>query len=162
MPIDRVVINASPLICLYRSQLQHLLPQLFQEIMIPDAVWREVTQAGKSDPAAIHLHALPHAKRMNAPSIPPTLSAWDLGAGETEVIALASQQGIGRVMMDDRAARRCAATFGLKTLGTLGMLVMAKRRGIIDSTLEPMQKLKAAGLWISDDLMRLVLSRSEP
>ncbi len=39
MKIDRVVINASPLIILFKSQLAHLLPDLFEEILTPIAVW---------------------------------------------------------------------------------------------------------------------------
>jgi predicted nucleic acid-binding protein len=43
MLIDRVVINASPLIILFRGHLESLLPVLFSEICIPEAVWSEVT-----------------------------------------------------------------------------------------------------------------------
>ena len=76
------------------------------------------------------------------------------------MLALASEHRLIRAMVDDRAARRCASTFGIQTLGTLGMLILAKRRGAIPSVTEPMMKLKEAGLWISDDLLRLVQSRS--
>ncbi|MBF0193970.1 MAG: hypothetical protein HQL71_05405 [Magnetococcales bacterium] len=55
MSINRVVINASPIISLFRSNQEHLLPLLFQEILIPNAVWQEVTQTGKFDKAAINL-----------------------------------------------------------------------------------------------------------
>jgi len=43
MPIDRVVINASLLIVLFKSGQADLLPQLFDEILVPQAVWEEVT-----------------------------------------------------------------------------------------------------------------------
>ena len=42
MPIDRVVINASPLITLFRAGLQPLLPKLFPELLVPESVWNEV------------------------------------------------------------------------------------------------------------------------
>ena len=48
MPIKHVIINASPLITLYKSQLADLLPQLFGQVSVPPAVWREVT-ACKND-----------------------------------------------------------------------------------------------------------------
>lgn len=54
MPIDRVVINASPLIVLFKSGQAELLPRLFNEILIPQAVWEEVT-ATKTDIAAQRL-----------------------------------------------------------------------------------------------------------
>lgn len=44
--IKRVVINASPLIILFRSHLDRLLPGLFDEIYITEAVWSEVTRGG--------------------------------------------------------------------------------------------------------------------
>ena len=111
MPIDRIVINASPLICLFRSNQANLLPLLFNEILIPDAVWQEVTQSGKSDQAAINLQNLPHSTRITVRSIPSEITAWDLGVGETEVLALAYEHRPIRAMLDDRAARRCASTF---------------------------------------------------
>lgn len=51
MPIKQVVVNSSPLITLYKSQLSDLLPQLFGEVQVPPAVWQEVT-ARKDDVAA--------------------------------------------------------------------------------------------------------------
>jgi predicted nucleic acid-binding protein len=51
MPIEKVVVNASPLITLFKSQLVDLLPQLFGQVQIPSAVWLEVT-ASKDDIAA--------------------------------------------------------------------------------------------------------------
>ena len=49
MVIDRVVINASPLIIIFRGHLESLLPELFSEICIPEAVWSEVTGQGYRD-----------------------------------------------------------------------------------------------------------------
>lgn len=57
MPIKTLVVNSSPLITLYNSQLINLLPQLFNNIQVPQAVWQEVT-AYKADVAA---QALPQA-----------------------------------------------------------------------------------------------------
>jgi predicted nucleic acid-binding protein len=51
MSIDRVVINASPLITLFRSAQAHLLPELFPRIIVPETVWQEVTSE-KDDAAA--------------------------------------------------------------------------------------------------------------
>jgi len=49
MPINRVILNASPLICLSKSGLAHLLPTLFQEVLVPEAVLKEVMAEGKTD-----------------------------------------------------------------------------------------------------------------
>ncbi|MFK5986132.1 MAG: hypothetical protein QM479_12010 [Pseudomonadota bacterium] len=52
MPISRVIINASPLITLFASNQQHLLSQLFDEVIVPEAVWQEVAEGGHNDLAA--------------------------------------------------------------------------------------------------------------
>jgi predicted nucleic acid-binding protein len=59
-------------------------------------------------------------------------------------------------MIDDAAARRCAISLNISTLGTGGMIVLAKRRGLIPSVLNPIQALRNAGLWLSDDLVNLL------
>ena len=55
MRIERVVVDASPLIILFKSGLAGLLPQLFTEIVVPAAVRDEVMASGKNDPAVIGL-----------------------------------------------------------------------------------------------------------
>jgi predicted nucleic acid-binding protein len=48
MQIDKVVVNASPLITLFRSGQAGLLPKLFQQIIVPGAVWTEVTGVSRT------------------------------------------------------------------------------------------------------------------
>jgi predicted nucleic acid-binding protein len=57
MRIEAVVVNASPLITLFRSGQADLLPRLFSRIIIPEAVWQEVVVAGRDDAAARELAA---------------------------------------------------------------------------------------------------------
>jgi predicted nucleic acid-binding protein len=52
MSIDRVIINSSPLIVLFKSQQAELLPQLFPEVLVPSAVWDEITNSGNNDVAS--------------------------------------------------------------------------------------------------------------
>ncbi|MFN0315926.1 MAG: DUF3368 domain-containing protein [Burkholderiales bacterium] len=53
-------------------------------------------------------------------------------------------------------ARRCARTLSIPMLGTGGILVLAKRRGLLASVGEAVEKLRSAGLWLSDDIVRLL------
>ena len=50
--MNKIVINTSPLIVLFKSQLTYLLPQLFTEIIVPSGVWGEIVKAGKIDIAS--------------------------------------------------------------------------------------------------------------
>jgi predicted nucleic acid-binding protein len=55
--------------------------------------------------------------------------------------------------MDDRAARRCASVFGISAIGTAGVVVLAKRRGLIPSVEQALRQLQVAGLWMSEALI---------
>lgn len=155
MRIDAVVVNASPLIALFRSGQADLLPRLFQRVVVPDAVWDEVIAGGHRDVAAEGLAIQTWALRDAAPVSQP-VSAWNLGAGETSVLSYALAHPPLRAVIDDADARRCARTLGIPFLGTGGVLVLAKRRGLIASVSVGVQRLRDAGLWLSDDLIRLL------
>jgi predicted nucleic acid-binding protein len=158
--IDRVVVNASPLIVLFKAQLADLLPQLFAEVLVPSAVWSEVIASDDSDAAAQQLPLSTWAKRIEVTTIPPIISGWNLGQGESEVLSLAIERSGYRAMLDDAAARRCARTLGVPILGTGGALILAKRRGLIDSMMASLQTLRNAGLWMSDEVIALLLRQA--
>ena len=152
MRIDDVVVNASPLISLFRSGQADLLPRIFRRIVVPEAVWQEVVLEDKDDAVARELSAQPWPVRESVtPS--PRVNAWNLGAGETAVLSHALAHRPQRAMIDDAAARRCAITLDIPILGTGGMFVLAKRRGLIPSVGASLEKLRAGGLWLSDELV---------
>ena len=156
MSVNKVVINASPLIVLFKSQQAFLLPLLFPEILVPEAVWEEVTGSKQSDKAAQQLPQATWAKRVTTVTVNPQIAAWDLGAGESEVLSLALEHPGYYALVDDRAARRCGRTFGIPTLGTGATLILAKQQGLITSVTEAIQAVRDAGLWLSDDLVQLL------
>lgn len=83
MSINRVIINSSPLIVLFKSQQAELLPQLFAEILVPSGVFEEVTMAGEDDVASRQLPGISWIKRVEITAIAPEVAAWDLGKGES-------------------------------------------------------------------------------
>ena len=156
MRIDVVVVNASPLITLFGSGQAGLLPQLFQKIIVPSAVWAEVARGKRDDPAAQELVVQPWPiQEIVLPS--PRVAAWNLGDGETSVLSYALENPACRAVVDDAQARRCARTLGIRTLGTGGVLILAKQRGLILSVADGLDKLRRAGLWLSDDVAQLML-----
>jgi predicted nucleic acid-binding protein len=159
MSIDQVVVNASPLIALFKSQQAPLLPALFREIVVPTTVWDEVT-AGKNDVAAQQLPQTNWIKQVEV-AIAPEILVWSLDAGESTVLSFALKNPTYRAMVDDAAARRCARTLNIATLGTGGMLVLAKRRGLIPSISPALQALQDSGLWLSNDLITLLKQQAE-
>ncbi|MGD1703232.1 DUF3368 domain-containing protein [Dapis sp. BLCC M229] len=93
-------------------------------------------------------------------NIIPEIAAWDLGMGESEVLSLALNTPNFAVIIDDRAARRCARTFGIATIGTGGILILAKQRGIIPLVSPRIESLLDAGLWLSDNLINLLKQKA--
>ena len=160
MKIEKAVVNASPLILMFKSGLADLLPKLFAEVVVPDAVWKEIMAGGERDAAAARLPAVSWVHRATATKIAPEVLVWNLGDGESEVLSFALAQPDYRALVDDRAARNCARTLGIRTLGSGGMLILAKRRGLIQSVSAEVQKLRDAGLWLSDEIVALLKERA--
>ena len=157
MRIERVVVDASPLIVLFKSGLAELLPQLFSEVIVPASVRREVMVAGKEDDASAGLAKATWAVSVEDPIIPPIIAGWDLGAGESSVLALALNHEGTRAVLDDRAARNCAQALQILVLGTVGTIVLAKRRGLTPSVKIALTRMSDAGCWLSEDLVQAAL-----
>ena len=79
---------------------------------------------------------------------------FGLDAGETEVIALAMEIKADLILMDDLAGRMACDACNLNVLGTLGFLYREYKTGKINDFDSAMDKLRDAGLWISDELYR--------
>lgn len=152
MRLERVVINASPLITLFRAGLHPLLPQLFPDLLVPEAVWVEVVSSTHDDPATQGLPRSDWARRQPV-SDSPDVAAWGLGAGETAVLSFALLHREYTAIVDDREARRCAHVLGIAVIGTAGVVVLARRRGLIDSTEIALRRLQSVGLWLAESLI---------
>jgi predicted nucleic acid-binding protein len=155
MPVEKIVINASPLILLCNSGLSHILPELFGDIVLPDAVREEVLNGPHQDRAVRMLPSLPWLRQKTV-SPDTKVVRWDLGEGETAVLSFAVEYPEFTPVLDDMAAKKCAASLGLSTLGTGSLMILAKEHGLIVSVEEAIQRLRDAGLWISDNVIDLL------
>ncbi len=155
------VVNASPLILLGKTRHLDLLAALADTVVIPQAVAREV--GAKPDGAAIlaELSANPAYHVAAFDPAPPEVLAWDLGAGETQVITHALCHGADRVVLDDLDARRCAKAMGLRIIGTLGVVGRAKSMGRTAQAAPVIEHLRRTGLYVSDALMQHLLREVE-
>lgn len=96
--------------------------------------------------------------RHRAPPIPDTIRAWDLGVGETAVLAWGSDNPGTVIIVDDLAARRCAASHGIPVRGTLGLVLTAKKRGMIPEARPVLEKLRQSGMYLSDRILNQALA----
>lgn len=156
MRIERIVVNASPLICLYKSGLSDILSSLFSEIVVPDKVHQEITAK-----SGIDLSSIKQLKLGRDIVILPSIASWDLGEGESSVISFALKNPDYWAVIDDKEARRCAISLGCRHMGTIGIILLAKRRGIIPSVRESLHKLHTAGLWLSESFIKKVCRKAK-
>ncbi|MEA2336884.1 MAG: hypothetical protein QOE82_891 [Thermoanaerobaculia bacterium] len=151
---DTLVVNASPLIFLGNAgRLDLLRATGASRIIVPQAVFDEVTATQHDDRAAGALAELGWIERVVRADLPPTITEWDLGFGESAVIAVALGIAGARPVIDDLAGRRCALAVGLNVMGTLVVVVAAYRRGQVEDPRRVLLDLRAAGMWLSDSVI---------
>ena len=63
-------------------------------------------------------------------------------------------------VINDREARRCATSLGCLHIHTVGIILLSKRRGIVSSVKDSLNKLQAAGLWLSDSFIKEVCRKA--
>jgi predicted nucleic acid-binding protein len=115
---DRAIINASPSIFLSRAGHLDLLRIFASEIWVPEPVAGEIRQRGPGDITARMLDTTHWLSGVPAPSVPRSIADWRLGGGESSVLALALEHPGTDAIIDDLAARRCAATLSIPLRGT--------------------------------------------
>lgn len=147
-----LVCNASPLIFLAKIDLIHLLPRICENLTIPGGVYDEIM--GQSDAASQWIEENKQEYVVEVESIPKLIEAWDLGKGETEVIAHAYSKKDLKVALDDKAARNCAASLGVDVIGTIGLILVAGKNGYVDDSTIYLEKLRETGFRISDHLYK--------
>jgi predicted nucleic acid-binding protein len=144
------IFNASPLILLGKIHQLHLIEALSPGFRIPRAVIGEIGAGAPDDPAVKWLGATSTFNHIvDAPTAPSFLGQWDLGAGETAVLSVALAEDGATVVLDDLAARKFAQTFRVPLMGTLGILLRARKVGLIDRIAPHIQSLDAAGANLS-------------
>jgi predicted nucleic acid-binding protein len=148
-----VISDASPLIVLSAVQKLELLKKIFQEITIPGAVYREVIVQGENKPGTRMVEEadwIIQRSVKNPKAVKKLRKHYHLGQGEAEVIILAEQLQADWIIIDEIRARRAAVEEGRKIIGTLGILLLAKEQGLIDTVKELLQKFMLVGFHVSD------------
>lgn len=147
------VSNTGPLIILFKINKLWVLEKIYKQILIAKAVEAELLR--KSDGKKII--ELPWIKVQQVPesqSLKVLRSILD--DGEAETILLAEIKQIP-VILDEKKGRNRARSLDLKVQGSLGIIVKAKRMGLISSVKEVLEELLVKGYYIRDDLKKEVL-----
>jgi hypothetical protein len=152
----RAVSDTSPFIALNSIGRLGLLPRLFDTITVPPAVAAELKSILVPDwvrVVPIPVVSIPEA------AITPILEA-KLGRGETEAIHLALHLRPDRLLLDDGEGRREAQRLGLRVTGVLGLLLAAKRTGLLPAVRPEVDALRTSGFRVSEGLYKELLASS--
>ena len=150
-PLRRIV-NTSPLILLAKVGQLELLRAGVPDIIVPDAVLVEIGARGPADPALQQIQRAAWLRVLPAPPTPARVLLWNLGAGESSVLAVAMNDPHCEAILDDRDARLRARALKIEVRGTLGLVVLAKQLGSIASARPVVEQLRRAGLFLTDEL----------
>jgi uncharacterized protein len=126
-----VVSDTSPIRALHHLGLLAVLNQLYGDVLVPPAVASELGR-GSASCSSVPIERFAFIQVTAPLSIPRSLSVEDvLDAGEVEAISLALERKADVLLMDEREGRRVATEQGLSVVGALGVLLRAKRAGLI-------------------------------
>jgi predicted nucleic acid-binding protein len=134
--MPNVIADTSPIQYLYQTNLLDLLPNFYGQIIVPYSVTQELAVGKISGISLPDVTSLSWISIHQAKSVSILPLVTDLGKGEKEVLALATEITDSLALLDDGLARRYARLLGIKLTGTLGILLKAKQNGYL-SRIEP-------------------------
>jgi uncharacterized protein len=146
-----VVSDTSPLTALLTVGQSGILPELFDAVVIPAAVRNELL---RNHPQ------LPEWLRVAAVKDPARVSQYSqlVDAGEAEAIELALELHADHLLIDERKGRKLAVQEGLSVIGLLGVVLLARRKGLIPSARTLLQRLDdEAGMYLSPEIREAAL-----
>jgi predicted nucleic acid-binding protein len=154
-----VVSDSSPVVALARIGRLELLPKLYQRVLIPTSVHRELTRPHRRFPLDPDSWPWLTVRAVQDPGRVQELGHLD--PGEAEAIVLAIEVNADVLLVDERKGRKVAAAMGLRVMGLLGILAEAKRGGLIDR-MEPLldELIEHADFWVDADLRTSILKEA--
>ena len=159
-----VVSDTTPLISLMKASRLELLATLFHEVLIPEAVFSELTANPRSQAEADQIRKAPYIKvvsvsEQKAVDVLRRSSGLDLG--ESEAIVFADDQKADVLLMDEAKGRKVAKAMGLYIMGTVGVLLFAFEKNVLtDSEVkEALEQLQQADRRIGDELIQYALRK---
>ena len=159
MPKEPVISNTSPLIGLWGLNLLSLLRDLYTEVWIP----REVEKEFLGIQPSIHQAALNNAPWIKVVDLANQESVSDynrLDPGEAEVLALAVEHNAKLIILDEYRARQEAKKIGLPAKGIVGILLDAKKKGLIDEVKPLLIALQNNGIYLGESVINYALQEA--
>ena len=157
MPEGPVIANNTPLVALWSIGQLSLLQNLYDEVLIPQAVYDEFLATERPLRQEI-LEMSPWIKLAPLANPRQALVYVGLDQGEAEVLALANEVSARLVIIDEARGRQYAKRLGLPLTGTLGVLLAAKDKGLVSNLIPLINGLLREGLHLAPELVTKVLT----
>lgn len=157
-----IISDTTPIISLLKAEQLDLLQKLFQEVIIPKAVYNELISNTKFQNEAQIIKECSYIfveEVIDTKSVNIFRRVTGLDAGESEAIVMADEKKADLLLMDERKGRIVAKQMGLTITGTVGILLQSYDEGLLNAyeIRESIYKLKECGIRISDSLYDLIL-----
>lgn len=157
-----VVSDTSSLSALIRLDLIEILPKIFGNIIVPPAVYHELSYLGKQ---GYDISSLFEAEwfLVQTPVDQHLIKelSVELDPGEVEAISLAKELVANFLLIDEKKERAIAHRLGISIVGLLGVFLLAKKEGQVKSIKPHLIRLKDIGFRVSNDLIKLVLKEAD-
>lgn len=150
-----IVADSSALVALATCEALDVLLELFDDIKVPQAVYDEVVEPEKSQAAVLEDYLQKRVENVDASRF--VFTAGELGQGEIEAMALYKQLSADRLLIDDRRARAIAEHNNIQCIGALGILLLAKHRGIIQQIAPQVDMLRNSTIHYGEALLEKVM-----
>ncbi len=153
-----VVSNTTPILSLYKIGMLQLIKQLFAEISVPRAVYEEISIYGRGMAGCDVIDKTKYIRVKDVTNkLAVNLLRSQLDYGEAETIVLANEINADLLLIDEKKARRIAQANNQKIIGTIGLLQLAKEKGIVKNMKPLLDMLIHNGIWINGALYNMVL-----
>lgn len=145
-----VVADTSALIALAACRGLPLLEALFHDVRVPPAVHLECTVSGKPEAHTLSEYLKDKVVEVDVGGL--VIAAPGLGRGELEAMALYRRISADRLLIDDNRARKVARFNGMRVIGSIGVLLVAKQQGSVRALRPLLEAIQRSGIHLGAEL----------
>jgi len=154
--VQLAVADSSALIALATCDALNLLELLARKVRVPEAVWHEVVVEGKPQAETLRRYLEKKVEAVRREDF--IVESGSLDAGELEAMALFKKLEAGVLVVDEDRARKVARLNRIPIVGSLGVLLLGKRKGAIPTVRPAVDKLRKSDLFMGEALLRKTLA----
>lgn len=161
-----VISDTTPIISLIKAEKLELLQKMFETVIVPDAVYYELTENPlySTEASQIKSCSFIHKEKVdNEEAVHILRKVTGLDAGESEAIVMIDEKKADLLLMDEHKGRQIAKKMGITITGTVGILIQAFDENMLrkDEVCDCLEKLRESNVRISESLYNLVLDHMD-